>query len=75
LTQELLLLGHRSEEPGDEIFSPHLQVQVDIKMTYQKTTALLLFPHLAKLAIPLPSIKLFYLISSKRSAWILSPRT
>jgi hypothetical protein len=39
LTQELLPLAHRSEKPGDDVFSPYLQVQGDIKMTYQKTLA------------------------------------
>jgi hypothetical protein len=27
LTQELLPLAHRSKEPGDDVFYPHLQVQ------------------------------------------------
>jgi hypothetical protein len=42
MAQGLLPLAHRSEEPGDDVLSPHLQVQDDIKMTYQETPALLL---------------------------------
>jgi hypothetical protein len=48
LTQGLLSLAHR-EESGDDVFSSHLQVQGDIKMTNQKTPALLfLFPHVVE---------------------------
>jgi hypothetical protein len=39
-------LAHRSEEPGDDVLSPHLQVQGCIKMTYQKTLALSFFSSL-----------------------------
>jgi hypothetical protein len=55
--------------------SSHLQVQGGIKMTYEETPALLLlllpFPYLAEQVTPLPSIKLFYLTTSTRFAWIL----
>jgi hypothetical protein len=73
LAQGLPLLPHKWEEPGDDILSPHPQVQVGIKTTYQETPVLLLllFPHLAEWVTPLPSIKLFYLTPSTCSAWIL----
>jgi hypothetical protein len=37
LAQGLISLTHRWQEPGEDILSPHLQVQGGIKMTYQET--------------------------------------
>jgi hypothetical protein len=72
LGQGLLPLAHRWEEPGDDVMSPHFQVQRGIKMTHQETPVLLPpFPHLAGWVTPLPSVKLFYLTPSLCSAWIL----
>jgi hypothetical protein len=72
LAQGLLPLAHRKEEPGDDVLSPHLQVQGGIKPTHQQTPPLLLpYHHLRKLVTPVPSIKLFYLTSSTHFAWIL----
>jgi hypothetical protein len=72
LAQELLPLAHRREKPGVDVLSPHLQIQASVKMTYQEILALLLsYPHLAEQVTLFPSIKLYYLTSSTRFAWIL----
>jgi hypothetical protein len=62
--KELLSLAHRSQEPSNDTFSLHLQVQ--------KTPALLSHCsasfHLAEPVSPFPLIKLFYLTTSMCSA-------